>query len=186
MREAIRSSVRFKVFERDRFTCRYCGRSAPAVILEVDHVHPVSAGGTNSEANLVTSCFDCNRGKRARPVSESYIQVTAYEPRPDFSTPLPIRRRVYREDVDDAVEYWTNDCFYDFVKGLESKIRACLALVPLNEVKKAMDDVCAEMCPQSFSLGPAQITLAKRAARRLVELVEQRNAEGSGIAPPTL
>ena len=34
------------------------------VKLEVDHVHPRSKGGSDSEDNLVTACFDCNQGKK--------------------------------------------------------------------------------------------------------------------------
>lgn len=55
--------MRFEVFKRDSFRCQYCGRSAPDVILEVDHLPPVSAGGENIMVNLITSCRDCNRGK---------------------------------------------------------------------------------------------------------------------------
>jgi hypothetical protein len=62
---------RFAIFNRDRFTCRYCGRKAPDVQLEVDHITPVSAGGSDEPANLTTACFDCNRGKSARRVSTS-------------------------------------------------------------------------------------------------------------------
>lgn len=57
--------ARFLILHRDAFTCRYCGLSAPHVVLEVDHVIPRSLGGSNANANLVTSCWDCNRGKRA-------------------------------------------------------------------------------------------------------------------------
>ena len=57
---------RFAVFERDKFTCQYCGRSAPNVILEVDHIIPLSGGGNNDIGNLVTSCEECNRGKGSK------------------------------------------------------------------------------------------------------------------------
>ena len=65
-REPIRKSVRFEVFKRDLFTCQYCGATPPTVVLEVDHIEPVALGGGNDEGNLVTACFDCNRGKAAR------------------------------------------------------------------------------------------------------------------------
>jgi len=55
--------TRFQVFRRDKFTCQYCGRSAPNVILHADHIHPLSKGGDNSLENLITSCQDCNLGK---------------------------------------------------------------------------------------------------------------------------
>ena len=56
-------SLRFQVFRRDGFTCRYCGRSAPEVRLHVDHVIAWSRGGTNQIENLVTACEPCNLGK---------------------------------------------------------------------------------------------------------------------------
>ena len=36
--------------------------------MEVDHISPVSKGGDNDIDNLITSCFDCNRGKAANPL----------------------------------------------------------------------------------------------------------------------
>ena len=64
-RKAMTKKTRFDVFKRDSFTCQYCGGTPPAVILEVDHIDPVSNGGTDDGDNLVTACFDCNRGKAA-------------------------------------------------------------------------------------------------------------------------
>ena len=65
-RRAIPPGVRFEVFRRDSFTCQYCGRRAPNVVLHVDHVVPVIAGGTNELANLRTACSICNLGKGSR------------------------------------------------------------------------------------------------------------------------
>jgi hypothetical protein len=62
---SVSKRLRFQILNRDCFTCRYCGRSAPHVVLEVDHVEPVSRGGSNHPDNLVTACWECNRGKRA-------------------------------------------------------------------------------------------------------------------------
>ena len=62
-RKAISKRNRFEVFKRDSFTCQYCGKSSPDVILHVDHIQPVSKGGKNDLLNLVTSCSDCNLGK---------------------------------------------------------------------------------------------------------------------------
>ena len=45
--------LRFKVLMRDKFTCQYCGRKAPEVVLEVDHVFPQSKGGKDEMDNLV-------------------------------------------------------------------------------------------------------------------------------------
>ena len=70
-RKSISKTMRFEIFKRDSFTCQYCGRMAPDVILEVDHIHPVSKGGDNDILNLVTSCIDCNRGKGARKLTQN-------------------------------------------------------------------------------------------------------------------
>ena len=72
-RKAISKKLRFEVFKRDNFTCQYCGRMAPDVILEIDHINPVKNKGTNDILNLITSCKDCNRGKGARKLSENDI-----------------------------------------------------------------------------------------------------------------
>lgn len=70
-RKSLSKKTRFEVFKRDHFTCQYCGRMAPDVILEVDHIKPVAEGGTNDMMNLVTSCKDCNQGKGKRRLSDS-------------------------------------------------------------------------------------------------------------------
>jgi len=62
-RSPISDKLRFEVFKRDKYVCQYCGACGPDVELEVDHVIPVSRGGTDDIDNLKTSCFRCNRGK---------------------------------------------------------------------------------------------------------------------------
>ena len=69
-RKGLTKKTRFEVFKRDSFTCQYYGKKAPDVILEVDHIEPASKGGTNDIMNLITSCFDCNRGKGGRKLSD--------------------------------------------------------------------------------------------------------------------
>ena len=69
-RKAISKKMRFEVLKRDRFTCQYCGKQSPSVVLHLDHIKPVSKGGKNTLLNLVTSCVDCNLGKGARELSD--------------------------------------------------------------------------------------------------------------------
>jgi hypothetical protein len=68
-RKAMSKKTRFEVFKRDGFKCQYCGAQPPSVLLEVDHIVAVAAGGGNDIDNLVTSCEPCNRGKGARALS---------------------------------------------------------------------------------------------------------------------
>lgn len=78
-------SLRFEVLNRDRFTCRYCGRNPPEVQLEVDHAVAWAQGGDTNVDNLVTACRDCNRGKSAASVESDLTK-------PDiFSRPFPGR-----------------------------------------------------------------------------------------------
>jgi hypothetical protein len=70
-RKSLSKKIRFEVFKRDSFTCQYCGKSAPTVVLHVDHITPVKEGGTNDITNLITACADCNLGKGARKLSDT-------------------------------------------------------------------------------------------------------------------
>jgi hypothetical protein len=69
---------RFKVFERDHFRCRYCGRGPmDNAILHADHIFPKSKGGSDKMDNLITSCQDCNFGKNADILSfNPFIEFT--------------------------------------------------------------------------------------------------------------
>lgn len=60
--------VRLAIFERDSWTCVYCGEKDKP--LECDHVHPVSRGGSNEDSNLVTACLPCNRSKKDKTIKE--------------------------------------------------------------------------------------------------------------------
>ncbi len=60
---SLTKKIRFEIFKRDSFTCQYCGKTPPEVTLEIDHIIPRPKGGSDDINNLVTACFDCNRGK---------------------------------------------------------------------------------------------------------------------------
>ena len=79
IRKPISTRMRFEIFKRDSFKCLYCGKSAPSVILHVDHVMPICEGGTNEPANLVTACQDCNLGKSGVLLSNKPASLKATE-----------------------------------------------------------------------------------------------------------
>lgn len=62
-RASIPPQLRWTILARDGHKCLTCGRQSPAVTLEIDHITPVCAGGTDDPANLRTLCRSCNRGK---------------------------------------------------------------------------------------------------------------------------
>jgi hypothetical protein len=72
-RKSLTKKVRFEVFKRDNFTCQYCGAKAPDVVLEIDHIDPHAKGGSCDVINLLTSCFECNRGKSDRKLSDMSV-----------------------------------------------------------------------------------------------------------------
>lgn len=86
-RKSVSNKIRFEVFKRDCFTCQYCGLSSPKVVLEVDHIEPVSKGGSNNILNLITACKECNSGKSNRLISDGsavekqVIQLTEIQER---------------------------------------------------------------------------------------------------------
>jgi len=58
-----RLKLRFRIFQRDNFTCQYCGRKPPEVELQIDHIYPRSKKGKSNPDNYITACKDCNLGK---------------------------------------------------------------------------------------------------------------------------
>jgi hypothetical protein len=79
MRSPISPSQRFRVFQRDRFVCQYCGARPPEIKIRVDHIHPVAAGGDSSDENLITACFECNAGKATRRVPGFVLHHRVWE-----------------------------------------------------------------------------------------------------------
>ncbi len=72
-RKPLSKKKRFEVLKRDSFTCQYCGVKAPDVILHIDHIKPISKGGTDALINLITSCRECNQGKSNRKLNDKTV-----------------------------------------------------------------------------------------------------------------
>ena len=65
-RQLMTKKLREYIKERDHNTCCTCGNSIekePNLLLEIDHIVPVSKGGLTEESNLQTLCWKCNRSK---------------------------------------------------------------------------------------------------------------------------
>jgi hypothetical protein len=62
-------SIRHEVFKRDSYKCIECGASKDDRCLHVDHIIPVSRGGTDELDNLQTLCEGCNLAKKNRIIN---------------------------------------------------------------------------------------------------------------------
>ena len=71
----------YYIFERDNFTCAYCGKSSyeDKVKLHVDHIVPRATGGESVAGNLITSCSTCNVTKNAMALActNSILEVVS-------------------------------------------------------------------------------------------------------------
>lgn len=68
-RALMTSQLRTQIKQRDGYACLQCGVSVaaePHLLLEVDHIVPVSKGGLSTHDNLQTLCWRCNRTKGAK------------------------------------------------------------------------------------------------------------------------
>lgn len=93
--------LRAEILERNGYTCRHCGAGPEdpdptnpgrRMRLNVDHVIPISQGGTNEKGNLLVLCSCCNQGKaNIRGTSETAINLIARIRK----TPKSVRREVY-------------------------------------------------------------------------------------------
>jgi len=69
-RPLLKARTRNRVFERDGGKCAYCnGQMLYDESWHIDHIKPVSKGGTNDETNLVLSCARCNLEKANKEVA---------------------------------------------------------------------------------------------------------------------
>jgi hypothetical protein len=75
--------VQWAVFQRDNYSCRYCGRTG--IPLSVDHIDLWENGGATIVANLLAACKSCNKHRGRIPydvwiVSPYYRQISAHLP----------------------------------------------------------------------------------------------------------
>jgi hypothetical protein len=67
VRNKMSPKLRYSILQRDEFKCKACGVTPnEGAKLHVDHIHPVSLGGSDDPSNLQTLCSVCNIGKSNR------------------------------------------------------------------------------------------------------------------------
>lgn len=154
-RKQLSKKTRFEVFKRDNFSCQYCGANPPKVVLECDHIKPVSKGGSDDLYNLITSCFDCNRGKsnielRKVALSVSDKHKILIEKDLQFKEYQKLVRRLEnklrKEENSVSViytEWFENWELSDRYK--KSTVRMFIDKIGIIEVKDSMNKACSKI-----------------------------------------
>lgn len=55
---------RYTLLQEQGFFCLICSTNLKLTLMEIDHVHPKSKGGSDDFGNLQVLCRDCNRAKK--------------------------------------------------------------------------------------------------------------------------
>lgn len=181
---SLRPSIRFDVFKRDAFTCQYCGRQTPAVVLEVDHVIPRALGGGDEFENLLTACFDCNRGKGSglvdtvKPMRDMEEQAELILERERQLAVYNDAKRVERERKDREYqtvrnywfEAWEEEELERWHMPWESTVKHYIAALGSEDVMDAMDTAAAKF----------NRSISTDGVRYFIGILKSKHAEAEG------
>ena len=93
-----RKLTRLEVFNRDKYTCQYCGKETRHLTL--DHVIPRYRGGQHTWENVVSACTACNRRKAGKTPEEAGMKLrrTPGPPRISHLFYIPTQYRQARDE----------------------------------------------------------------------------------------
>lgn len=147
-REPVSKRKRFEVFKRDNFKCQYCYSCPPNVALEVDHIIPVSKGGKSSIENLITACFDCNRGKSDVELTTVPSSITdgLHEKKTAIEQFKAYKKMLKdsKKEMDDAINmvenvYSTVYSEYCFGEKFRISVKKFIDAIGISEVMNSME-----------------------------------------------
>ena len=126
----ISGTVRYEVLKRAQFHCELCGISADEKALEVDHILPRNAGGSDELHNYQALCYSCNAMKRDRDDTDFRAVKASYTESPDgcLFCHLSPERKVLAE----------NSLAYAIADGFPVTERHCL-IIPKRHVATYFD-----------------------------------------------
>ena len=78
-----RKLTRLEIFNRDKYTCQYCGKQTRQLTL--DHVIPRYRGGEHTWENVVSACVACNRRKAGKTYQQAGMKLLNRPAPPDGS-----------------------------------------------------------------------------------------------------
>jgi 5-methylcytosine-specific restriction endonuclease McrA len=103
--------TRRNLYQRDRYSCQYCGKRTPKEELTIDHVVPRSKGGRTSWRNCVLACVDCNVRKGSRTLEAAGMKLVRapLKPRwePHLTIPIGQRKQSWQHFISE--KYWNTE-----------------------------------------------------------------------------
>jgi len=154
LRRSTGKRLRFEVFKRDYFTCRYCGAQPPEAVLVVDHVLPVARGGMHTLDNLITACETCNQGKAARLLGDAPPRTDAdllyMETQQEiaeirrYQEALAAKERAIDGLVETKQQLWLKDSGLDWSPS-DRLVKSLLRRYPPEVVANGITDVALKL-----------------------------------------
>jgi hypothetical protein len=142
---AVGKTLRHAILKRDDFKCKYCGKDSDDAKLEIDHIIPVAKGGDDNPINLVTACFDCNRGKRDTLLGHKQTFINKEELEKEFSTTRDnvqkyyIQKQFKEEAMDIILNAW-NENFNQNIEDSQMKsLKHFAKMLPPHEIVDAIE-----------------------------------------------
>lgn len=152
VRDELRGSQLYDdAMQRGGYRCRHCGRTAYQTTLTVDHIIPVSRGGTNDPLNLQVLCVPCNSSKG------------------DRAEVGPNRCSWYERDL--QADGGIDEAVLDLAVDIWNAVRDWHALLPARPIR--IPDIAAigalmcsarEVCGPPSASGAENVALAMQAA----------------------
>lgn len=160
-RKGLSKKTRFEIFKRDNFTCQYCSGKPPKVPLEIDHIIPVTSGGDNSDENLITACFDCNRGKGARELSLMPIETIdkierlkiAQEQYREFKRIISKQKKIIESQIEEVNHLY--GCFFpgwELSERFKVQVKGFINKIGLEECLDSMEIACSKIDDSSRAI----------------------------------
>ncbi len=168
-------SIRFEVFKRDSFKCQYCGRSAPEIVLHLDHIKPVAEGGTNEIMNLITSCADCNLGKGARTLDDDSA-ITKQKRQLDE---LNERREQLEMMIEwrDSINDLSDLAFVKFNEEFKSKMGRTLTETGIKLARKVLKDYGLPLALEAINIASMKTDIDGGAIRYISGICRMLTSE---------
>lgn len=120
---------RARVYARDGRKCKLCGATEN---LQIDHIDPVSQGGSSSDDNLRTLCGQCNNKRSKSPPmrdSSAPYRADSLNPEPITLNPEPLTSGTHCPTAVNGAH------FKEFIERWQSPCGHCQMVFPCNQVE---------------------------------------------------